>query len=245
MRIVYSFLVASVLLVAASAMAGTPEAIVEGPAERKAGQTITLDARKSKSDDPLEWRLLGEESASRKTPMRTFDGDGRRNVYVQVEDAEEGVYDFILVARGDVEKEKGVIRQVMAFKTHRVVVRPPAPPPAPPPPVPGPDEDMTPNVVEASFPAMLRKYRREIGKAYADQWDAAADALEKGATVKDALSKGVARGLQSRENAFSAILKPELNKVLPGGTEPADPSLRKRVVEQWHAIASTLREMKN
>ena len=110
-----------------------PQAVIEAPTTRKPGQSILLDGRKTVSDRPIRWRVLGPP-----IPLLTFDADGRKGVYAFLPDPEPGEYIFALVAVGSTGEDFDA-----DVALHRVVVgepapEPPPPGPTPPPPGPGP-----------------------------------------------------------------------------------------------------------
>ncbi len=124
---------AIVLVVLATARAGEPKAVIEGPADAGPGGVTLLDGRKSTADpgQPLRWKLINAD-----VPFLTFDKDGCKDAFCFLPAAPPGAYRFALIALG--KPDGGELTADVAV--HEVVVgAAPAPPPAPPaPPQPQP-----------------------------------------------------------------------------------------------------------
>ncbi len=118
------------LVLLATARAGEPKAVIEGPAEAGPGGVTLLDGRKSSADlgQPLRWKLINSD-----VPFLTFDKDGRKDVFCFLPAAPQGVYRFALIALG--KPEGGDLTADVAVHEVQVGI---APTPVPPTPAPTP-----------------------------------------------------------------------------------------------------------
>ena len=120
-------------------------------------------------------------------------------------------------------------------------VRAPEPAPAPAP-APAPD-DIEAQAATGAI-AVGKSYAPSLVASYASGWDAAANALESGASVLDSQRALQDTFLKARQQAFALKMTPALNRILPEGSEPADPAMRKAVAGYWRNIARGLRNAK-
>lgn len=126
-----------------TAQAEAPKAVVEANTDVVAGSAILLDARKSSSDSPLQWRQLDNRWQTLPTelerPAVLFDKDGQSNVFLMVPSAQAGRYRFMLVCKGTpvpVDKQPAPTLDVDIAIVEIVVSDPTPTPPGPPIPVP-------------------------------------------------------------------------------------------------------------
>ena len=96
-------------------------------------------------------------------------------------------------------------------------------------------------LVDAKTLALGKTYAPFVVTTYADAWLAAANALEDGKTAGETQEIFQTTWKAGRTRAFQEHVAPTLQKLLPGGTEPADPATRSRVASHWRAFARGLR----
>jgi hypothetical protein len=93
----------------------------------------------------------------------------------------------------------------------------------------------------ASGEALGKAYAKSLAATYADGWDAAALALERGGSVPEAQKALQRTWTERRVKAFDAEVKPVFARVLPEGTEPAEVAKRSQVVALWRSFARGLK----
>lgn len=99
-----------------------------------------------------------------------------------------------------------------------------------------------PRTVNAATAEVLgRGYAPALLVTYAEAWEAAAEAVVKGATVADAQTVHQNTWKASRTKAFRERLGTAFATVLPEGAEPETPEERRQVAEFWKAFARGLR----
>lgn len=89
--------------------------------------------------------------------------------------------------------------------------------------------------------ALGRAYAPVLAAGYGDAWVAAADALEKGATVAEAQKTLQAAWKDTRVKGFRKDVLPVFALVLPEGTEPTDKAKRAQVADLWRSFARGLK----
>lgn len=89
--------------------------------------------------------------------------------------------------------------------------------------------------------ALGRKYAPTVCSTLGDAWGKAADMLESGHSVTESIGTLQAAWQEDRVSAFSKQVAPEFARVLPEGTEPADPAKRAEVVKLWREFSKGLK----
>lgn len=126
------------------AAAAEPVSKISGPETVKPGTAIVVDARESVSEKPLAWAVTHKNSkglAQDVKPLKVTPEGGAKDSIVIVLNAEEGQYDFTVVA---VAKPEGAKDETLAVKSWTVAV--PADPPVSPEPLVPPSESSSPAV---------------------------------------------------------------------------------------------------
>jgi hypothetical protein len=103
----------------------------------------------------------------------------------------------------------------------------------------GASKSAQPLVTETS--ELGKSYAPFVVTTYADAWLAAATALEDGKSVGESQEIFQSTWKAGRTRAFQKHVAPSFQRLLPEGTEPADPATRKRVASHWRAFARGLR----
>ncbi len=89
--------------------------------------------------------------------------------------------------------------------------------------------------------ALGQAYAPVLAAGYADAWVAAADALEKGASVGESQKTLQTAWKDARVKGFRKDVLPGFAVVLPEGTEPNDAAKRAQVADLWRSFAKGLR----
>ncbi len=99
----------------------------------------------------------------------------------------------------------------------------------------------SPSTATVDGKALGRSYAPVVASSLGDGWLAAADALEQGKSTPEAQAALQAAWQAARTKAFAAKVATPFSRVLPEGTEPADPARRAEVVRLWRDFASGLK----
>jgi hypothetical protein len=222
-----------------SALAGPPVASIKGPKTAAAGDLVILDASGSDATT-FTWVLANSDKT-----FLPVDG-GKRCVFSS---GTGGRFVFVLVV-GKVEGG-----QSLAAETQWSVViggDVPVPPnPLPPiPPAPIPPDPTPPNPLPIPIPpsptptgieGVGTVYGKSLDVSLAMAWESAADVLEKGGTMADAMKAYQDNWKANREKLWTTFGAVEFAKVVPDASDVSDPAKRASIVKLWRGFANGLR----
>ncbi len=87
-----------------------------------------------------------------------------------------------------------------------------------------------------------KKYGPVVTGTLGDSWVAQGEAVRRGGTMSDAMTKLHKDWQSAREAVFMAKIAPELNKTLPVGTEPNTPEQREAIANKMMSIGAGLKQ---
>jgi hypothetical protein len=216
-----------------------PKAIVRAPKSVAVGGTVLLDATGSVSDadQPLQWQAIDPDDLD----LVALDKGGRPGVVAAFTAAERREYVVGVTACG--HDAKG--RVVVDTRVVRVMPGGPAPTPEPTPPGPGPTPGPTPTPgPETPMAKVARDFVNGVLEAYAASWETNATVLASGQPASAASAASDAKLRDLRMAAFRATFYPELNRVLPEGTDVKDQAQRDAITRMERDFAAALRGLK-
>jgi hypothetical protein len=223
-----------------SALAGPPVASIKGPKTATAGDLVILDASASDATT-FTWVLANSDKT-----FLPVDG-GKRCVFSS---GTPGRFVFVLIV-GKVEEGKSYAAETQwSVVIGGDVPTPPnpfPPTPNPPPPDPTPPESqpaalpIPPAPVPAGIEGVGTVYGKSLDVSLAMAWEAAADVLEKGGTMADAMKMYQDSWKTNREKLWTTFGAVEFAKVVPDASDVSDPAKRSAIVKLWRGFATGLR----
>jgi hypothetical protein len=230
------------LALSSASWAAGPSAVIKGPKSAGPGDLVILDASGSDATS-FAWVLANSD----KTILPV--DNGQRCVFSS---GQKGVFVFVLVVAK--ANDKGAVETAQsqwAVSVGGDSPIPPAPfPPTPIPPAPLPPDPTPPNPQPIPIPpsptptgieGVGTVYGKSLDVSLAMAWESAADVLEKGGTMADAMKSYQDGWKANREKLWQTFGAVEFAKVVPDASDVSDPTKRASIVKLWRGFANGLR----